>query len=157
MRGIHWGPVNSPHKWPIARKMFPFDDIIMKTKQYTQKYIAMTNLHAELSWLAASFWWRNLTRQEQLTIMTSQSNRLQQPSRLHLEFYWNDWNWKAHLMPFVCTPLGKSYRTLFLHMSNLQIKCMDRCKRLAYCNIISFRQIVKLLNGTVHPLRWSGH
>ena len=25
---IHRGPVNSPHKWPVTRKMFPFDDII---------------------------------------------------------------------------------------------------------------------------------
>ena len=24
------GPVNSPHKWPVTRKMFPFDDVIMK-------------------------------------------------------------------------------------------------------------------------------
>ena len=23
------GPVNSPHKWPITRKMFPFNDVIM--------------------------------------------------------------------------------------------------------------------------------
>ena len=23
------GPVNSPHKWPVTRKMFPFDDFIM--------------------------------------------------------------------------------------------------------------------------------
>ena len=29
VRGIHRGPVNSPHKWPITRKMFPFDDVIM--------------------------------------------------------------------------------------------------------------------------------
>ena len=28
--GIHWGPVNSPHKWPVRRKMFPFDDVIMR-------------------------------------------------------------------------------------------------------------------------------
>ena len=27
--GIHRGPVNSPHKWPLTRKMFPFDDVIM--------------------------------------------------------------------------------------------------------------------------------
>ena len=27
--GIHRGPVTSPHKWPVARKMFPFDDVIM--------------------------------------------------------------------------------------------------------------------------------
>ena len=23
-------PVNSPHKWPVTRKMFPFDDVIME-------------------------------------------------------------------------------------------------------------------------------
>ena len=27
--GIHLGPVNSPHKWPVTRKMFLFDDVIM--------------------------------------------------------------------------------------------------------------------------------
>ena len=27
--GIHWGPLNSPHKWPVTRKMSPFDDVIM--------------------------------------------------------------------------------------------------------------------------------
>ena len=27
--GIHRGPVNSPHKWPVTQKMFPFDDVIM--------------------------------------------------------------------------------------------------------------------------------
>ena len=29
VRGIHRWPVNSPHKVPVTRKMFPFDDIIM--------------------------------------------------------------------------------------------------------------------------------
>ena len=28
--GIHRGPVNSPHKWPVTRKTFPFDDVIMR-------------------------------------------------------------------------------------------------------------------------------
>ena len=27
--GIHRGPVNSPHKRPVTRKMSPFDDVIM--------------------------------------------------------------------------------------------------------------------------------
>ena len=31
MRGIHRGPVNSSHKWPVTRKMFPFDDVIMES------------------------------------------------------------------------------------------------------------------------------
>ena len=29
VRVIHRSPVNSPHKWPVTRKMFPFDDVIM--------------------------------------------------------------------------------------------------------------------------------
>ena len=28
--GIHRWPVNSPHKWPVTRKMFPFDDVTMQ-------------------------------------------------------------------------------------------------------------------------------
>ena len=30
VRGIHRLPVNSPHKGPVTRKMFPLDDVIMK-------------------------------------------------------------------------------------------------------------------------------
>ena len=30
VRGIHRRPVNSPHKGPVTRKMFPFDDVIMR-------------------------------------------------------------------------------------------------------------------------------
>ena len=29
VRGIHRGPVNSQHKWPVTRKMFPFYEVIM--------------------------------------------------------------------------------------------------------------------------------
>ena len=28
VRGIHRGPVNSPHRWPVTRKMFPFDGVM---------------------------------------------------------------------------------------------------------------------------------
>ena len=30
VRGIHWWPVNSPHKGPVTRKMFPFGDVGME-------------------------------------------------------------------------------------------------------------------------------
>ena len=30
VRGIHRWPVDSPHKGPVTRKMFPFDDVIWK-------------------------------------------------------------------------------------------------------------------------------
>ena len=50
VRRIIRGPVNSPHKWPVTRKMFPFDDVIMVritvplahqhfSNIYTQTYI----------------------------------------------------------------------------------------------------------------------
>ena len=29
VRGIHRSPVNSPHKWPVTRKMIQFDDVMM--------------------------------------------------------------------------------------------------------------------------------
>ena len=32
VREIHRSPVNSPHKWPVTRKVFPFDDVIMVTQ-----------------------------------------------------------------------------------------------------------------------------
>ena len=32
--GIHPWPVNSPHKWPVTRKIFPFDDVIMLLKSF---------------------------------------------------------------------------------------------------------------------------
>ena len=36
--GINRGSVNSPHKWPVTRKMFPFDDVIMKQKHPGRTY-----------------------------------------------------------------------------------------------------------------------
>ena len=30
VRGLHRGPVNSPYKWPVTGKMFPFDDVFME-------------------------------------------------------------------------------------------------------------------------------
>ena len=32
--GIYREPVNSPHKWPATRYMFPFDDVIVKLKRW---------------------------------------------------------------------------------------------------------------------------
>ena len=33
--GIHRWPVNSPHKWPVTRKIFPFHDVIMRCDNIT--------------------------------------------------------------------------------------------------------------------------
>ena len=36
--GIHRAPVNSPHKWPVTQKMFPFDDVIVITELQALKH-----------------------------------------------------------------------------------------------------------------------
>ena len=36
VREIHRCPMNYPHKGPVTRKMFPFDDIIMSVHDYKQ-------------------------------------------------------------------------------------------------------------------------
>ena len=44
VREIHRGPVNFPHKWPVTRKMFPFDDVIMHKhtrKMYMYAFMRM--------------------------------------------------------------------------------------------------------------------
>ena len=51
--GIHRWLVNSPHKWPVTRKMFPFDDVIVPWQQPTtnrglNKKIASINRHGEM-------------------------------------------------------------------------------------------------------------
>ena len=39
VRGIHRSPVNSPHKWPVTRKMRPFDDVIMEDEAMAWTHI----------------------------------------------------------------------------------------------------------------------
>ena len=39
VRGIHRWPVNSPHKWPVTRKMFPFHDVIMSYDKFNRTNI----------------------------------------------------------------------------------------------------------------------
>ena len=48
VRGIHRSPVNSPHNWPVTRKMFPFDNVIM--------YIRLMFAHSIRSfWVITSY------------------------------------------------------------------------------------------------------
>ena len=44
VRGIHRGPVNSPHKWPVTRKLFPFDDVIMAS-MWQGQFVILVTLH----------------------------------------------------------------------------------------------------------------
>ena len=55
-RGIHRGPLNFPHKWPVTRKIFPFDDVTMSSHSaIEQSYIRVGHLSACL-WLCCYVW-----------------------------------------------------------------------------------------------------
>ena len=41
--GIHRGPVNSPHKWPVTRKIFPFDGVIMQRDRWRLGLVEVNN------------------------------------------------------------------------------------------------------------------
>ena len=72
VRGIHRWPMNSPHKGPVTRKMFPFDDFIMvcsgaeamitlKTKSCHNAHFAVTGdstgCHNNTLWYHR--WWQS--------------------------------------------------------------------------------------------------
>ena len=52
--GIHRWPVNFPHKWPITRKMFPFDDVIVHEIGVKIQKISIRNLHLKM-WSAKTW------------------------------------------------------------------------------------------------------
>ena len=61
VRGIHRLPVNFPHKGPVTRKMFPFDDVIM--------YLMPTCIYAQVN-LPPSLWLRDLMYSLNITGIT---------------------------------------------------------------------------------------
>ena len=74
VRGIHRSPVNSLHKWPVTRKMFPFDDVIIWGARVT---------HLSLNETAA------FVLQVLTNYYVSTTNR---SFRVTLSIYWNSFN-----------------------------------------------------------------
>ena len=57
--GIHRRPVNSPHKRPVTRKMFPFDDVIMRASRPGKICVSTTwTLSVSEILVLRSFWKR---------------------------------------------------------------------------------------------------
>ena len=54
VRGIHRWPVNSPHKGPETRKMFPFDDVIMWPSRGAKLWSSLHQMGA------SAFWFRGM-------------------------------------------------------------------------------------------------
>ena len=73
VREIHRGPVNFPHKWPVTRKMFPLDDVIMRTddknkqNKAQQNHAIYFNIDSRTKWLTccrrhfSNFYYEKLT------------------------------------------------------------------------------------------------
>ena len=57
VRGIRRGPVNSAHKWPVKRKMFPFQDVIMNDHTKLQRVLLLISIYP----LRAKFYRGNIT------------------------------------------------------------------------------------------------
>ena len=51
VRGIHRWPVNSPRKWPVTRKMFPFDDVIMVCSKALWSYFLILLVFLVMTYL----------------------------------------------------------------------------------------------------------
>ena len=70
VQGIHRGPVNSPHKWPVTRKMFPFDDVIMlysltnkaSYRKFRPAFVELWGQPGFPRWPGNTFcmWWRGI-------------------------------------------------------------------------------------------------
>ena len=79
VRRIHRGPVNSPHKRPVTRKMFSFDDVIMISSQQ--------NFRGTVHTLLTMFGRR--------TMHTRRADLIMQPT-LRLDDISNQANWFEH-------------------------------------------------------------
>ena len=68
VREIHRGPVNFPHKWPVTRKMFPFDDVIMLTNTLVRTvHVFSTNV----SWGSFTAHWNATLQWHHISVMVS--------------------------------------------------------------------------------------
>ena len=69
------GPVNSPHKGPVTRKMFPFDDVIMNRASYvgsvsisSSRYFHVSNTDPKSTGLILGFQPANEGRRYKVTL-----------------------------------------------------------------------------------------
>ena len=88
VRGIHR---DSPHKWPVTRKMVPFDDVIMPLKtcrRFRGVHVAITSKHC------SDRYWKidaNLYLSYYDVIMTSKNIETLSASLAFYEGFQNQW------------------------------------------------------------------
>ena len=96
LRGIHRGPVNAPHKWPVTRKMFSFDDVII------------------------CYWWWWWKKSQLLRIETNISNSLSASLSLLMQLcciiYPNCQRLQSFFLSLILTIFLANWRIIFLAM-----------------------------------------
>ena len=64
MRGLHRGPVNSSHKWPVTRIFFPFNDVIMESMWHLEPATWFLSLPLTASTWKSMFIWPDNAEQQ---------------------------------------------------------------------------------------------
>ena len=99
VQGIHCWPVNSPHKWPVTRKIFPLDDVIMRFLWLNCYCILAETLHWVITFAVSKFALLSVPR-------TSVTSRLMDLCNSSLVFilkskYFLTWQEKKFIHPFL--------------------------------------------------------
>ena len=88
VRGIHRGTVNSPHKWPVTRKMFPFDDVIMCSDIPCRWHLHILTSQICLPWYNPVLWrlityWTTLLPVIHNLLLTNKTHLSKFPARVY--------------------------------------------------------------------------
>ena len=88
--GIHRGPVNSPHKWPVTRKMSPFDDVIMSWFKSFKLLVIFCGNELRHYWLrfwliACSTWYHTLNQHYRSVYHLSKISSFNKKNTFHLK------------------------------------------------------------------------
>ena len=67
------GPVNSPHKWPVTRKIFPLDDVIMDKwfSKIALRRVWLVPVDADSTWVQV---WLGAIMQQAITLANVESD-----------------------------------------------------------------------------------
>ena len=102
MRGVHRGPVNSPHKGPVTRKMFPFDDVIMcENDNHTTEAQTNEELKFISEWLKISRISRNINT------MRPRQNGRHFADDIYKCIFMNENEWISLKIPLKFVPKGQ--------------------------------------------------
>ena len=114
VRGIHRSPVNYPHKWPVTRKMLPFDDVIMIQLVFVQMWWHMVRLSK----------FNNFNKVNPCLIMSEHGS-------LHVEILWRKhkrlnktWMVKATIQSAISKPTF-SFCNVWLEASRVSMIYLD--------------------------------